>query len=161
MKRFSNMFSVTMLVPSACVASVMNCACISVGKPGNSSVTMSTAFSGESPITRTPSPLTRKVDAAFPQLLKQGSEMGRVAACHHKVAAGERGGNYEGAGLDPIRDDAVTRAMQFGDSLHADGVSPCAFYVRAHLVSEQPDRRPQAHARSSQARSHPRRGSRP
>ena len=45
MKRFSKMFSVTMVVPSACVASAMYWACMSVGKPGYSSVEMSAALS--------------------------------------------------------------------------------------------------------------------
>src|SRR5205807_2311193 len=55
MKRFSKIFSVMMEVPSACVARAMYCACMSVGKPGYSSVTMSAAFRGPSPITRTAS----------------------------------------------------------------------------------------------------------
>src|SRR5271157_4798623 len=57
MKRFSKMFSVTMLVPSACVASAMYCACMSVGKPGYSSVFTSALLNGPLPITRTESPL--------------------------------------------------------------------------------------------------------
>ena len=44
MKRFSKIFSVMIDVPSACVASAMYCACMSVGKPGYSSVTMSAAL---------------------------------------------------------------------------------------------------------------------
>ena len=39
------MFSRTWLTPSACVASAMYCACMSVGKPGYSSVEMSAASS--------------------------------------------------------------------------------------------------------------------
>ncbi len=34
MKRFSKMFSVTVVVPSHCVARAMYCACMSVGKAG-------------------------------------------------------------------------------------------------------------------------------
>ncbi len=34
MKRFSKMVSVTMAAPSATAISTMNCACMSVGKPG-------------------------------------------------------------------------------------------------------------------------------
>ena len=45
MKRFSKMFSHTRLTPSACVARAMYCACMSVGKPGYSSVEMSAARS--------------------------------------------------------------------------------------------------------------------
>src|SRR5579883_1949694 len=52
MKRFSKMFSVMTEVPSAWVATTMYCACMSVGKPGYSSVFMSAAQSGLSPITR-------------------------------------------------------------------------------------------------------------
>ncbi len=48
MKRFSKMFSLTRLTPSACVARAMYCACMSVGKPGYSSVEMSAARSGPS-----------------------------------------------------------------------------------------------------------------
>ena len=44
MKRFSKMFSVTVVVPSAWVARAMNWACMSVGKPGYSSVVMSAAL---------------------------------------------------------------------------------------------------------------------
>ncbi len=44
MKRFSKIFSVITDVPSACVARAMNCACMSVGKPGYSSVLISTAL---------------------------------------------------------------------------------------------------------------------
>ncbi len=36
MKRFSKMFSLTWLTPSACVSRAMYCACMSVGKPGYS-----------------------------------------------------------------------------------------------------------------------------
>src|SRR5579885_1271047 len=43
-KRFSKMFSVMTEVPSACVASAIYCACMSVGKPGYSSVEISAAF---------------------------------------------------------------------------------------------------------------------
>ena len=45
MKRFSKMFSVTVVAPSAWVARAMYWACMSVGKPGYSSVEMSAAMS--------------------------------------------------------------------------------------------------------------------
>ena len=80
MKRFSKMFSVMMLVPSACVASAMYCACMSVGKPGYSSVIMSAHFSGPLPTMRTDSPLRLHRHAALFQLLQQRVEMKRIAA---------------------------------------------------------------------------------
>ncbi len=56
MKRFSKMFSVTIEVPSDCVISAMYCACMSVGKPGCSSVVTSADLkSMPVPITRTES----------------------------------------------------------------------------------------------------------
>ena len=43
MKRFSKMVSVMSAVPRATVASAMNCACMSVAKPGYGAVRMLTA----------------------------------------------------------------------------------------------------------------------
>ena len=43
-KRFSKSLSSMMLTPFATQASAMNCACISVGKPGNSVVVISTGL---------------------------------------------------------------------------------------------------------------------
>ena len=55
MKRFSKTVSVTQPVPEEMVSIAMNCACMSVGKPGYGIVLMSTAFVFLSQCTRMPS----------------------------------------------------------------------------------------------------------
>ena len=83
------MFPVITEVPSACVTSAMYCACTSVGKPGYSSVIMSAASSGLSPMTRTDS-----ADCAVltPTSLSSRAEreVARVAAGDINVSAGQR-----------------------------------------------------------------------
>lgn len=54
MKRFSKMFSVITELPSARAESTMICACISVGKPGNGSVWISTGLMRSTRLTWTP-----------------------------------------------------------------------------------------------------------
>ena len=55
LKRFSNMLSVTVLVPSAIPKSTAICGCISVGKPGYGSVVTCVCFKCPSDITLTES----------------------------------------------------------------------------------------------------------
>ena len=89
MKRFSNTFSVMMLLPSAMAMSAMNCACMSVGKPGYGSVWTST---GREPAavrsTVTPSASTCIDAAGLLQLREHEVEVRRVEPAHRDGAAG-------------------------------------------------------------------------
>ena len=79
MKRFSKMFSVTVVAPSACVASAMYCACMSVGKPGYSSVEMSAALRLPPERTRTYPCRDVDADAAGFELGDERAEVGGIA----------------------------------------------------------------------------------
>src|SRR5690348_17541720 len=63
--------------------------------------------------------------------------MTRLAAGYIEVAAGEHGGNNEGAGLDAVGNNAVPGAMQFFHSLNANGGGAGAFDFGAHLVEQR------------------------
>ena len=133
MKRFSKMFSVTVVVPSAWVARAMNWACMSVGKPGYSSVEMSAALRASPPErTRTLSCADVDADAALFELGDEGAEVAGVAAVDVEVAAGDGAGDEEGAGFDAVGVDAVARAVELGDALDADGGGAGAFDLCAH-----------------------------
>ena len=123
MKRFSKMFSVTMEVPSACVARAMYWACMSVGKPGYSSVDMSAALSAAAGVNADVVLADVELDAALFKLGDDGAEVRGVAAVDVEVAAGDGAGDEKGSGLDAVRIDAVARAVQFGHALDADGAT--------------------------------------
>jgi len=136
MKRFSKMFSVTVLVPSAWVARAMYWACMSVGKPGYSSVVMSAALS--SPPFAPPEPDADFVladvdlDAALFEFGDECAEVFGLAAIDVEVAAGDGSGDEEGAGFDAVGIDAMARAVEFGDALDADGAGAGAFDFCSH-----------------------------
>ena len=76
MKRFSKIVSVTVAVPSAMASSAMNCACMSVGKPGYSLVRQLTARGRRLGARRGSSPSPASiVDAGFAQLLDHRLEV--------------------------------------------------------------------------------------
>ncbi len=132
MKRFSKMFSVMMLVPSAWVASAMYCACMSVGKPGYSSVEMSAALELAFAADADGVLADVAADAALFELREQRAEMRGVAAVDVEIAAGDGAGDEEGSGLDAVGIDAVARAVELVHALHGDGGGACAFNLRAH-----------------------------
>ena len=136
MKRFSKMFSVTTEVPSACVMRAMYWACMSVGKPGYSSVDMSLAVSEPPEWTRTLSLPTSSLTPQSSRLGDDGAEVRGVAAVDVEVAAGDGAGDEEGAGLDAVRIDAVLCAVEFGDALDLDGAGAGAFDLCAHGVEQ-------------------------
>ena len=55
-----------------------------------------------------------------------------IAAVDVEVAAGDGAGDEEGAGFDAVGVDAVARAVEFGDTLDADGAGAGAFDLCAH-----------------------------
>ena len=113
MKRFSKIVSVIADAPSACVARAMNCACMSVAKPGYSSVVTSAATSLLAPRTRKHL-WTANIDlhAGFAQLGQNRREMLRRAAGHFDFASGNGAGDDERAGLDAVGNDRVRRPVQ-------------------------------------------------
>ena len=136
MKRFSKMFSVMVVAPSAWVARAMNWACMSVGKPGNSSVEMLVALSEPPERTRTcPCRLSRRTPQAS-SLAMSAPRWAGLQSVDVEVAAGDGRGDEEGAGLDAVGIDAVARAVESGDSLDADGGGACAFDLCAHGVEQ-------------------------
>src|SRR5579872_2986964 len=62
--------------------------------------------------------------------------MSRITIGDVNVPAGERTRDDERGRLNAIRDDPVTRAMQFVDAFHADGRSSSTFDARAHAVQQ-------------------------
>ena len=120
-------------MPCACVASAMNCACMSVAKPGYSSVVTSAATNffaaahAELAVA-----FALNLDAAFPQFLDHGLQMAGLAMGEQQLAAGDRASDQKSAGLDAVRNHGVSRAVQFFDALHAQRGGPDAFDLRAH-----------------------------
>ena len=119
-------------VPSAWVARAMYCACMSVGKPGYSSVVMSAALSGLSPRTRTRIRRCRRLRRRHCSSLAIGRRGGGIAAVDVEIASGDGSGDEEGAGFDAVGIDAVARAVESGDALDADGAGAGAFDFRSH-----------------------------
>ena len=114
-----------MLTPSACVASAMYCACMSVGKPGYSSVEISAARSLPWARTRTASgPSTSTRAPASSQLGDHRAQMRGIAVGHDQVAAGNRARNQKRSRLNAIGTDAVT-ARRAACSRRARESSPC------------------------------------
>ncbi len=132
MKRFSKMFSVTELVPSAWVARAMYWACMSVGKPGvlfrGHVGSFELAARANANVVGTDIDL----DTALFELGDERAEVLRFAAVDIEVAAGDGSCDEEGAGLDAVGVDAVACAVEFGDALDADGGCAGAFDFCAH-----------------------------
>ena len=118
MNRPSKMFSVISEAPSLTAASPIAIGSRSVAKPGNGSVTMSTAF-GRSvhphPERRPPRVSTRP--PAVTSLSSAISRKRRVDAVHRHVAAGHRRAERPGAGDDPVADGGVADRAQLVDAL--------------------------------------------
>ncbi len=116
----------------------MHCACRSVGKPGNGAVTTSRGLSAPWRATViSPVEATSTASAAAAQEIEQRLEIGRDAALQGDFAAGDRGGDEVGPGLDAVGDHAVGRAVQGGDALQADRLAAGTLDVGAHL-DQQP-----------------------
>jgi len=113
----------------------MYCACMSVGKPGYSSVTMSALFSGPLLHHAYRFAVRGHAHAALFQLLQQRAQVKRIATSNEQVAAGKRTGDDERTGLNAVGDDAMTRAAQLLHAANADGVRAGALNLRAHLPS--------------------------
>ena len=108
--------------PRACVAKAMNCACMSVAKPGYSSVVTSAATSFFAPRTRSAfSTLRSDRHAAFLEFIDHGGEVLGLAAGDQEVAAGDGSGDQKSSSLDAVGNDGMSGAMQLFNSLDADG----------------------------------------
>ena len=79
----------------------------SVGKPGYSSVIMSAAVKGLSPMTRTESAVHLVFTPTSSQFAEQRVEMSGIASGDVEIASGHGAGDDEGAGLDAVGNDAV------------------------------------------------------
>ena len=103
MKRFSNTVSVMTPTPSATQLSAVNCACMSVGNAGYGAVVMLTAF-GRLPahVELDPVLAGRDVRAGVLELAEHRVERLRTRALGRDLAAGDRAGDEERAGLDAI-----------------------------------------------------------
>ena len=95
----------------------MNCACMSVGKPGCGAVEMSTALGSALPRTRMLAFCRPDLDAGRAQLRDHRLQvLGRRASSQH-VAAGDRRRHHERAGLDAVGDDGVIDRVQLARRL--------------------------------------------
>ena len=144
MKRFSKMVSLMRETPFARVISAMNCACRSVGKPGNGAVAMSTALMpAPLRLTRTPRLSLLTVAPACGQRFQGLLQQILADALEHDVAAGHRDRGRIGSRFDPVGQNAVMRAVEPGDAIDFDGRGAGAADARAHLVEAvRRDRRP-------------------
>ena len=134
MKRFSKMVSVMTLVPLAWVASAMNCACMSVAKPGYSSVVMLAAASFFAPRTASRSGAGRAdVHAGLAQLREHGGKMLGRTAGKLEFAAGNGSRDQKRARLDAVGNYSVGSAVQPLHAAHPQGGSAGALDARAHL----------------------------
>ena len=97
-------------------------ACMSVGKPGYSSVEMSAARK-RSVAADADRAGTEHVDAhaVFAQFGDDGADMIDVAVGHNQIAAGDGAGDEEGSRFYAVGVDAVARAMKPGYAAHANG----------------------------------------
>ena len=135
MKRFSKMVSVMCEVPSARVISAINCACRSVGKPGNGAVVTSTGAS-PAPLRATRMPSLVGVDrgAGLRQHVERGLQQFGPRVLQQHVAAGHGHGHGVGAGLDAVGQHGMARAVQAVDALDHDARGAGAGDLGAHLV---------------------------
>ena len=118
MKRFSKIVSVMCEAPLAQVISAISCACRSVGKPGNGAVvTVTGLIPAPLRATRMPSLLTVMVAPACGQHVERRLQQFGPRAGQLHVAAGHRHRHRIGAGLDPVRQHGVARAVQLRDAL--------------------------------------------
>ena len=136
MKRFSKTFSVMMLLPSAIAMSAMNCACMSVGKPGYGSVCDVDGREPAAPRDGDAVGVALDRAAGLLELGEHELEVRRVESAHGDRPAGERAGDDERAGLDAVADDAVLDGVQRLDALDGDGGRAAAVDARAHRVEE-------------------------
>ena len=120
MKRFSKIVSRTLDTPSAWVASAMNWACMSVAKPGYSSVVTSAATSFLPARTRSlPLPSHLISTPHDFQFFDDCFEVAGFAIGQQQLATGHRSRDQECAGLDAVGNDRVGGAVQLVDSLNA------------------------------------------
>ena len=135
MKRFSKIVSVMRETPRARVISAMNCACRSVGKPGNGAVEMST---GPMPaplrVTRTPRLSLETFAPGARQRVERLLEQVGADAFEQNVAAGHRHRGRIGARFDAVGQHAMARAVEPRDAGDLDRRGARALDPRAHLV---------------------------
>ena len=87
--------------------------------------------------TRTLSVPTIELHAAGLELGDDRAKMLRVAGVDVQVATGDGAGDEEGAGLDAVGVDAVTRSVELGNALDLDGGGACALDLRSHGVEQR------------------------
>ena len=121
MKRFSKMVSLIRETPFARVISAMNCACRSVGKPGNGAVEMSTALMpAPLRLTRTPRLSLLTVAPAWVERLEGLLQQVLAHALEHNVATGHRDRCRIGSRFDAVGQNAMMRAVETGDAVNFD-----------------------------------------
>src|ERR1043166_4033246 len=106
MKRFSKIFSVITLTPSATDIKTIICACKSVGNPGIGQRRDAAAFDAV-PFHAHAVPFDLQLPARLSQLENEGVEMVGAHVAHEHVAAGRRRPDHEAACLDTVGDHAV------------------------------------------------------
>ena len=103
----------SVIIHASAYISAMNCACMSVAKPGNGSVTTSVPRSPFSRETfQTTLRFLRHIHAGIAQDAHHGTEVFEPRATQQHRPAGDRGGAGESARFDPIGDDGVDRRAQ-------------------------------------------------
>ena len=73
---------------------------------------------------------------SFIQFLQQGAEVTRVAARNVQIASSQCSGNDEGGGLDTVRNDAMSGAMEFAHTFHTNCGRAATFNMSAHFVEQ-------------------------
>ncbi len=72
------------------------------------------------------------LDAALFEFGDESAEVLRFAAIDVEVSAGNGSCDEEGSGFDAVGVDTMTRAVESGDALNADGCGACAFDLCSH-----------------------------
>ena len=115
----------------------MNCACMSVAKPGYSSVSTFAATSFFAARTRSACSLPFAFDISdagtFLHFLDDRAQVMRLAMRQQQLSSGDCARHQEGAGFDAVGNDRVRRAVQPFHALHANRRRAVAFDFRAHL----------------------------
>ncbi len=70
--------------------------------------------------------------SGFLELVDHRAQMRRIAMGHRQVAAGDGPGHQKCSRLNTVGIDAITRAMQTADAMHAHRRCAGAFDLRAH-----------------------------
>ena len=153
MNRLSKTVSRMTDAPDAIVMSAMNCACMSVGKPGYGSVVRSTAFNGPERAIIRPRSVGQIHSGTFQDRSDRAKVLGEMGADDFKLTAGDRGRDGVGASLYAVGDQMVASLVEGSPPPpQGSGASRQTRCAPPSPTGRARDRRPQARALRSVSR---------